>query len=108
MFMYKIGVVGDKDTVLCFKALGLDVNPVVEVDEARKAVDRMARDNYGVIFLTETLAKDLPETIERYDRQITPAIILIPGNEGSLGIGLQKIQTRVEKAVGINILEEGR
>jgi V/A-type H+-transporting ATPase subunit F len=35
--MYKkIGVVGDKDSVLAFKALGIDVFPVVEADEAKK------------------------------------------------------------------------
>ena len=32
----KIGVVGDKDSVLAFKALGIDVFPVVEHDEAKK------------------------------------------------------------------------
>ena len=43
IFMYKkIGVVGDKDSVLAFKAIGIDVFPVVEADEARIAVDRMA------------------------------------------------------------------
>ncbi len=37
MDMYKkIGVVGDKDSVLAFKALGIDVFPVVEDEEARK------------------------------------------------------------------------
>ena len=34
IFMYKkIGVVGDKDSVLAFKAIGIDVFPVVDEDE---------------------------------------------------------------------------
>lgn len=49
--MYKkIGVVGDKDSVLAFKAIGIDVFPVVEADEARIAVDKMAMNGYAVIF----------------------------------------------------------
>ena len=49
--MYKkIGVVGDKDSVLAFKALGVDVAPVVGADEARRAVDKMAMNDYAVIF----------------------------------------------------------
>ena len=56
--MYKIGVVGDKDSVLAFKAIGIDVFPVVEVEEARKTIDKMAREQYAVIFITEQLAKD--------------------------------------------------
>ena len=104
IFMYKIGVVGDKDSVLAFKAIGIDVYPVVESEEARKTIDRLAANNYGVIFVTEQVAKDVEETIDRYNRVMLPAVILIPSNQGSLNIGLQKIRDNVEKAVGVNIL----
>lgn len=104
MFMYKIGVVGDKDSVLAFKALGIDAYPVVETEEARRTVDKMAASNYGLIFITEQVAKNITETIERYNRAMLPAIILIPSNQGSLNIGMQKIRDNVEKAVGVNIL----
>lgn len=103
-FMYKVGVVGDKDSILAFKALGIDVYPAVEPEEARKIVDRMAMDNYGVIFLTEQLAVHLEETVERYNKVPVPAIILIPSNQGTLNIGKQRISDNVEKAVGVNIL----
>jgi len=103
---YKIGVVGERDTVLCFKAVGLDVFPVAEEDpeDSRLTVDRLAREGYGVIFITEQIARTIDETIERYKSQMLPAIILIPGSRGSLEIGLQKIRDNVEKAVGVNIL----
>lgn len=100
----KIGVVGDKDSVLAFKALGIDVFPVVESDEARKTIDRLAMNNYAVIFVTEHVAKDIEDTIERYNREVLPAVILIPSNQGSLNIGMQRISDNVEKAVGVNIL----
>lgn len=104
MSMYKIGVVGDKDSILAFKALGIDVFPVLDSDEARKIVDTLAAKKYGVIFITEQVAKDLYETIERYNRELLPAIILIPNNQGTLNIGMQRINDNVEKAVGVNIL----
>ena len=104
--MYKIGVVGDKNSILAFKALGIEVFPVYDVEEARKTIDRLALTGYGVIFVTEQVAKDLEDTIERYNRQLLPAVILIPSNQGSLNIGLQKINDNVEKAVGVNILGE--
>jgi V/A-type H+-transporting ATPase subunit F len=102
--MYKIGVVGDKDSVLAFKAIGIDVYPVVEAEEARKTIDRMAMDKYAVIFVTEQVAKDIEETIERYNKETLPAVILIPSNQGTLNIGIQRIKDNVEKAVGVNIL----
>jgi V/A-type H+-transporting ATPase subunit F len=100
----KIGVVGDKDSVLAFKALGIDVFPVVEHDEAKNTVDRLARDNYAVIFVTEQVAQGIEETIERYNKEVLPAVILIPSNQGTLNIGMQRISDNVEKAVGVNIL----
>lgn len=105
--MHKIGVVGDKNSILAFKAFGFDVCEADESspDNSRKIVDRMARADYGLIFVTEQIAETIMETIERYGRRIAPAIVLIPGNKGSLGIGMAKIWSNVEKAVGINILD---
>ena len=100
----KIGVVGDKDSILAFKALGIDVFPVTRSDEARKIIDKLAMSDYGIIFVTEQAAQEIEETIERYIKQMLPAIILIPSNQGTLNIGMQRINDNVEKAVGVNIL----
>lgn len=102
--MYKVAVVGDKDSILAFKALGVDVFGVYDREEARKIVDSIAKKNYGIIFITEQIASLIPDTIERYDKEIIPAVILIPSNQGTLNIGMNKINRNVEKAVGSNIL----
>lgn len=104
IFMFKVAVVGDKDSILAFKALGVDVFPVLSPEESRRAIDRLARDQYGVIFITEQAASLIPETIDRYNKIMTPAVILIPSNQGTLNIGMQRISNNVEKAVGSNIL----
>ena len=57
-----------------------------------------------MIFLTETLAKDLPDVIAHYRSELKPALILIPGKEGSLGIGKDTRQTVIERAVGADII----
>ena len=44
------------------------------------------------------------EEIDRYKDRLTPAVILIPGKEGSLGIGMNSVTTAVERAVGADIL----
>ena len=58
----------------------------------------------AVIYLTETLAKDMSDTLARYKDDLRPAIILIPGRTGSLGIGRDNIQRAIERAVGADIL----
>lgn len=101
---HKIGVVGEKDVVIPFQIIGFDAYPVNDSAEARQTIDRLAQEKYGVIYLTETIAKEIPDTIARYDTEVVPAVILIPSHKGSLGIGKQRVNDNVEKAVGQNIL----
>ena len=102
--MYKIAVLGDKDSVLGFRALGLDVFSADSAEQARPILHRLAREGYAIIYLTEQLATGLGTEMARYKDELTPAIILIPGKEGSLGIGMENIKTAVERAVGADIL----
>ena len=102
--MYKIAVLGDKDSVLSFRALGLDVFPADHAEQARPILHRLAREGYAIIYLTEQLAGGLSAEMARYKDELTPAIILIPGKEGPLGIGMANIKTAVERAVGADIL----
>ena len=34
--MYKVGIIGDKDSVMGFLALGIDIFPAYEADEIKK------------------------------------------------------------------------
>ncbi|MGN1003779.1 MAG: V-type ATP synthase subunit F, partial [Oscillospiraceae bacterium] len=54
--------------------------------------------------LTEQLAQYMSEELARYKDELTPAVILIPGKEGSLGIGMANVKKSVERAVGADIL----
>ena len=101
--MYKIAVLGDRDSVMGFKALGLDTFFVEEADEARHTLHRIAKEEYAIIYITEQLAQLVPADIAPYKTETTPAIILIPGKSGSLGLGAQALQTAIERAVGADI-----
>ena len=101
--MYKIAAMGDKDSVLGFKALGLDTYFVETTDEARHTLHQLAKDEYAIVYVTEQLAADSPADIARYKTSVTPAVILIPGKTGSLGLGAQALQSAVERAVGADI-----
>ena len=101
---YSIAVIGDWESVMGFRALGLDTYPVTSVEEARKTVHDLAKTDCAVIYLTETLAKDMIDVLDRYKDEIQPAIILIPGREGPLGLGQTALKAAVERAVGSDIL----
>ena len=101
---HRIAVIGDWQSVMGFRALGLDTYPVTGPEEARETIRELAKTDCAVIYLTETLAKDLEDVLDRYKDAVQPAIILIPGREGSLGIGKANIQRAIERAVGADIL----
>ena len=105
--MLKIAVIGGRDTVMGFKALGLDTFPAADSAEAGKILRKLTReseDEYAIIYLEETFAAQLQSEIDRFKDVPSPAIILIPGREGSTGLGLQALHAAVERAVGTNIL----
>ena len=103
--MYKIAVMGDRDSVLGFRALGLDVFFTEEndVESARRTLHRLAGENYAVIYVTEQLSVHLTGDIARSKDAVMPAIILIPGKSGSLGLGEAGLKAAVERAVGADI-----
>ena len=101
---YKIAAVGDWESVMGFKALGLDTYPVVGAEEARSIVSRLADEDCAILYLTEGLARQMSDVIEKYKNVTVPAIILIPGREGSLGIGRGSMDDAIVRAVGSGII----
>lgn len=99
----RIAVVGDWNSILGFRALGLETFPVKDAQAAKDTVRELAKENCAVIYLTEQLAKDMPDTLQRYKDALRPAIILIPGREGSLGIGKSNIESAIKRAIGTDI-----
>ncbi len=108
--MYKIAVIGGSDTVLGFKALGLEAHPVLGADEARHVLRHLvsddSEDDYAIIYLEETLALELSADIDRFKDCVTPAVILIPGREGSSGMSMTALHEAVKRAIGADILEQ--
>jgi len=101
--MYSVAVLGDRESVLGFKALGLEVFFAENATEGRANLAQLTHGAYAVIYITETLAAELKPEIEHYKNKVMPAIILIPGKAGSLGIGMNALRSSVERAVGMDI-----
>ena len=85
--MYKIAVMGDRDSVSGFASLGLEIFPEEDAERAATTLRKMISGGYAVIFMTEKLA-----------------IIPIPGVTGNTGLGLRSVSKSVEKAVGSDII----
>lgn len=102
--MYKVAVLGDRDSIYGFAALGLDTYPVTEHEEAAKTLKTLAEGQYAIIYITESLQAELETEIDRYVTDYLPAIIPIPGISGNTGKGIRNVKKSVERAVGSDII----
>lgn len=103
--MYKIGVMGDRDSIYGFRSVGLSVFPADDGATGTKILKSIA-DDYAVIFITEKLAAQMESEILKYRDRTVPAIIPIPGVTGNTGIGMKNVSLSVEQAVGSDILAD--
>ncbi len=104
--MYKVAVLGDKNSVYGFSALGLDIFYAHNRAEALEAFKKVTSGNHAVVYVTEYVAELISEEIEKYNYLPSPAFILIPGVKGNTGKGMDAVKKSVEKAVGSDIISD--
>ena len=102
--LYKTAVIGDTASVSGFAALGLSVFRETQPEKISKLINRLAANNFAVIYITEPAAALVSDTIKKYRSSPLPSIVLIPAIEGNTGDGMRALHEAVEKAVGSDIL----
>lgn len=102
--LYRAAVIGDRDSIYGFAALGLEVFPVTDSEMGSKTLRRLAEGEYAVIYITEALAAELEHELDHFRLQPLPAIIPIPGVTGNTGMGIKMVKKSVEQAVGSDII----
>jgi V/A-type H+/Na+-transporting ATPase subunit F len=105
MASYKIAMIGDDASTGGFAAGGVTGFPAATAAEARERLRALvASREYAIVFITEGLAEPILEDIARLPRTAVPAVVVVPDQGGSRGIGFRKIQAAVEKALGLDLL----
>ncbi len=98
----KMAILGEGDSVLAFKAGGIDAYYASDRDEAKELLRKLAKE-YGVIFITESLAESMDDLLKKFNAEPYPVIIPLPSDEGD-GYAQAKLKERMEKALGVDIL----
>ena len=96
--MYKIGIVGPRERVMCFMAAGFTVYEAGDAESLRRAAD----DGCAVIYVVPSLATEIAGEIARYANRPIPAVIPLP--EAGGGYGITQMRSAVERAVGADII----
>ena len=100
----KIGIIGDKDSILGFMAAGFKVFPVSNPSKAKEILEKAKDDGFAVMYVTEEIITKIPEIYEKLKTEPAIAVIPLPSKNGALGFGMANIKKSVERAVGADIL----
>ena len=99
----KTAIVGDGDSIMVFKAAGVETFPAEDEKKAREILRKIAKE-YQIIFLTEDLAQNMTEFLKRFDEEPYPIVLSVPSASGSQGYGMQVLKNAMERALGVDIL----
>lgn len=100
----KVAVIGEKQIVTAFKAIGFDT---FFADSATQAIDilrSLVKEGvYTVIYITEDVAVNMNDTLEILKSRPYPIVVPLPSLVSN-GYGMDCIKKDVEKAIGVDIL----
>ena len=99
----KMAVIGEYDSVLAFKAGGVDVFGASSSQEAKEIIRKIAK-KYAVIFLTDDYAIELDDFLKRFLEEAYPIITTIPSSKGDNGYAMNKLKEEMDRALGVDIL----
>ena len=100
-----MAAVGRYDSILPFKAIGLDVVEITEEnrDSIGEIMNRFAIKGYAALFVEEALFSKYQQAVDEVNESTDMCIIPVPNQSGSMGVGLSSIRRNVERAVGMDI-----
>ncbi|MEG1706797.1 MAG: V-type ATP synthase subunit F, partial [Clostridia bacterium] len=88
----RVGVIGDRNSVLAFRAVGIEVYNADTAEEARELIRKLSREDFAVLFITEILAEKIEDVLIKAKSNPFPAIVPIPTASGSSGFGLKNVK----------------
>ena len=98
----KTAIIGDGESILVFKAVGVEPFAVKNAAEADNILTEIAK-LYKIIFITDDIAREIDDKIKKYTDKSYPIIVSVPSKAGSNGYGEKNLIDAMEKALGINI-----
>ena len=102
----KIAFIGDIDSVLGFRALGVETVVPDGPEEAVACFRRLVREKISVIMVTENMFDCLEEQIEETAQRAIPAVVVLPDVTGSRHLGENTIRNLILRAVGVDLMAE--
>lgn len=99
----KMAILGEGDSILVFKAGGVDAFYASDRESAKDTLRKIAKE-YAIIFITDKLACEMDDLLKKFNASPYPIIVPVSSGDGEDGYAMQKLRERMEKALGVDIL----
>lgn len=110
---YKIAIIGPADTVSGFRALGVEAFDANSGEAAlqklkeikQNTLDLESTNKYAIVCVIEDLLTEVdPAEYAKVVSGPLPAVIPLPGPQGSKGVAMKRLRSLAEQAVGSAII----
>lgn len=99
----QIACIGENEDIIIFNGIGITPFVIKDRKEVSKKIDELAEGGTKVVIVSDIFQEGISETLEKYQEQSFPIILLLPLGGVETGLGIEKIRKDVERAIGINI-----
>jgi vacuolar-type H+-ATPase subunit F/Vma7 len=103
----KVAVLGDRDFVMPFSALGVDT---FEAGSDREQIienaKKILQGQYALVVVAEDAAPAAKETFAQVKKQPIPAVVVVPFTTQTAGFATKELAQELKMATGVNILDK--
>lgn len=98
-----IAAIGTDESISIYNCVGFKTYFSSNLKDIDKEIFNLYKSGCKIIYVTEYIYENIPETLEKYSQMTYPIILPLPLDNVNGGVGLKKIKANVEKAIGIDI-----
>ena len=103
--MFKIVIIGEKEDILPYQSIGVEIEPVKTTADTVSALRKTAQNpQVAIILITENMAEQCLDTITELRNKTAKAITIVPTEQGSRQISMLELNREIGRAVGLDIL----
>ena len=102
----KIAAFGEKDVMLIFKAIGIEIFPINKNLKPEEQLEKLVKEGYAIIFITENVALEVNAVIKKYMNRTLPSIVVIPGLGKKENFAMELLRQAVVRAMGVDLFAD--
>lgn len=109
VLMYRVIVIGEREKILPFRVLGMGLEYVGSGEELGAALERVVQTpDVCLIIVSEDMVVERPGIIAAFRDRTHVPILVLPSHLGSARTSIMETSRKVKRAIGVDIIEEGR